>query len=240
MMSKETWMGGFGIKDSRILIIDDQRVNIVLLEGILRHGGYTDLVSTTDPREAETLFRETRPDLVMLDLHMPHLNGYQVLNTIRAYCAPDEYLPVLVLTADESPATKREALQAGAMDFLTKPFDPIEVVLRAGNLLETRSLHCRLEQHAHVLAEKLLTTYKELETSQLELVRRLALAAKYRDEAGDQHARRVADHAALLGSLHGMDEYQIELLRLAAPLHDLGKIAISDSILRKPEKLTSE
>lgn len=227
-------------QSSRILIVDDQRVNIALLEGILRNAGYRDLVSTTDPSEAASLFRNSRPDLVMLDLHMPEISGFEVMEQLRVLTMRDEYLPIVVLTADVTPETKRAALKAGAMDFLTKPFDSIEVILRVGNLLETRSLHHRLEHHARFLAEKLSAKHQELESSHVELVRRLSLAAKYRDDSCEQHARRVADHSALLGSLHGMDPYQIELLRMAAPLHDLGKIAISDSILQKPSKLTQE
>jgi putative two-component system response regulator len=225
---------------ARILIVDDQRVNITLLEGILENAGYQNIESVTDPREAQSKFEAFKPDLVLLDLQMPHVSGFEVMTEISASLLPGEYLPILVLTADVTSETRRAALAAGAMDFLSKPFDAIEVVLRAGNLLTTRFLHLRLEHHAQLLAEKLCASNKDLQAAQMETMRRLAQASKYRDDATERHAMRVGDLSALLGQSFGMDAYQVELLRMAAPLHDIGKIGISDKILLKPTELTTE
>lgn len=136
----------------RLLLIDDEAANLDLLEAILVPEGFTDLVRTADAREALPLFERTHPDLVLLDLHMPHRSGFEILADIRARTPADEYLPVLVLTADVSPAAKERALAGGARDFLTKPLDAVEVCLRVRNLLETRLLY-REQQAARRAAE---------------------------------------------------------------------------------------
>lgn len=135
----------------KILIVDDERANIDLLESFLEDEGYL-LFSTQDPRDASDLCRSIQPDLLLLDLHMPHLDGFAVMDRVLTLVPSDSYFPVLVLTADVSPAVRERALAAGAKDFLTKPLDGVEVILRIRNLLETRSLHLR-QQQARVAAE---------------------------------------------------------------------------------------
>jgi putative two-component system response regulator len=129
---------------ARILIVEDSEDNLQLLERILRRAGFEQIITTSDPQKAVPLFEESAPDIVLLDLHMPLMDGFQVMEQIRAR-TPDVYLPVLVLTGDQSGEVKARALTAGATDFLTKPFDKTEVVLRMNNLLETRKLHQDLE-----------------------------------------------------------------------------------------------
>jgi signal transduction histidine kinase len=141
-------------RDCTILMVDDEEMNPDLLEGILRGEGYHSLVRTTDARQAVPLFESCAPDLVLLDLHMPHLDGFQVLRQIRARTAEDDYLPVLVLTADITAESKERALSGGARDFLTKPLDVVEVLLRVHNLLEARLLH-RHQKEARERAEAL-------------------------------------------------------------------------------------
>lgn len=130
---------------ARILIVEDQPSNVELLVRMLEREGYTNLRSTTDPRKALRLFTEFQPDLILLDLLMPHLDGVAVIELLRPHISPGTYLPILVLTADAAPEAMRRALSAGAKDFLTKPFDRIEVLLRIRNLLETRLLYRQLE-----------------------------------------------------------------------------------------------
>jgi putative two-component system response regulator len=129
---------------ARFLIVEDDGDNLRLLERMIRNLGYGEITTTTDPQEAIPLFEQVTPDIVLLDLHMPLLDGFQILEQIRAR-TPDVYLPVLVLTGDLSSEVKSRALAAGATDFLTKPFDSTEVLLRINNLLETRRLHLDLE-----------------------------------------------------------------------------------------------
>src|SRR5687768_16135360 len=107
----------------RILIVDDQPSNVLLLEGILQEEDYTDYRGITDSRQALPVYLDYQPDLILLDLQMPYLNGFEVMNQLQAYLAPGDFLPILVLTADITPEAKRQALAEGAMDFLTKPFD---------------------------------------------------------------------------------------------------------------------
>jgi signal transduction histidine kinase len=141
-------------RDCTILMVDDEAANLDLLEAILGGEGYRSLVRTTDAREAVPLFDAHTPDLVLLDLHMPHLDGFAVLRGLRERTPPDDYRPVLVLTADATAAAKERGLSGGARDFLTKPFDLTEVLLRVHNLLETRMLH-RSQREARERAEAL-------------------------------------------------------------------------------------
>jgi len=137
--------------EARILVVDDEPTNVRLLERLLTDAGYRNIQSTTDPRQVPTLFRALDPDLILLDLMMPHLDGIAVME--RLAVPADVYLPVLVLTADVTPEAKQRALAAGAKDFLTKPFDRLEVLLRIKNLLDTRRLYLELERHNQSLEQ---------------------------------------------------------------------------------------
>src|SRR5712691_9351198 len=139
---------------AKILIVDDQESNVRLLERLLQQAGYTTLQSTTDPRLVVPLFTEFRPDLILLDLMMPHLDGFAVMRALEVHVPAEHYLPILVLTADITPEAKRQALSAGAKDFLTKPFDAVEVLLRIGNLLRARFLHQELQVQNEMLEEQ--------------------------------------------------------------------------------------
>lgn len=156
---------------ARILIIDDQEADILLLERMLEQAGYTEVTGITDPRLALSAFLETQPDLVLLDLIMPEVDGFTVLSRLRARIPRGDYVPILVLTADEAPEARRRALAEGAKDFLTKPFDRGEVLLRIGNLLETRLLHLRLQEHNRLLEEKVEQRTQELDEN-LRVLRR--------------------------------------------------------------------
>ena len=136
--------GARRLHGARILVVDDQRVSVVLLERILAQAGYGNLVSTTDPTQALARYDEFQPDLILLDLHMPGLDGFAVMKLLERQIPRDAFLPILVLTADVLPEVKQRALAAGARDFVTKPFDRAEVLLRIKNLLETRFLHLQL------------------------------------------------------------------------------------------------
>lgn len=162
-------MGDEAVKGARILIVDDERANVRLLERLLERGGYSHLESTTDPSQVLPLFKEFAPDLILLDLLMPQPDGFEILEQLKALIPDETYLPVLVLTADITPESKRRALAAGAKDFLIKPFDATEVLLRIGNLLETRRLHQVLREQK----ERLELTVRE-RTQQLLQAEKLA------------------------------------------------------------------
>ena len=135
------------IQDSKILVVDDAEANLRLLEELLSKEGFNQVVSTADPLSVVDLFTAFEPDLIMLDLMMPELDGYSVLELLAERIPKNTYLPIIVLTADATIQAKRKALALGAKDFLTKPFDTIEVMLRVWNLLETRALYKSLRNY---------------------------------------------------------------------------------------------
>jgi putative two-component system response regulator len=222
----------------RILAVDDEEPNLLLLRRVLEREGYSDLVTTTDPKRAPELFAELRPDLVLLDLHMPGMDGFEVMERLGEFTGGGPRVPILVLTADMTDDAKRRALSAGARDFITKPLDHVELLLRVRNLLEVQLLQGRLaRQNANLEAEVAERTH-DLELARLEILERLAIAAEYRDDDTQEHAWRIGRTGALLAAELGRPEAEVELIRRAAPLHDIGKIGISDLILRKPSRLT--
>lgn len=229
-----------GPQDARILILDDQEPNLRVLDALLRRVGYSNLHCLADSTKAiETIVRYA-PDLVLLDLHMPDPDGYAVLEQMTAVVPPGEYLPVLVLTADITREAKERALALGAKDFLAKPLDSTEVILRIRNLLETRLLQLELAAHARTLEQRVRDRTAELESARLEILERLAVASDFRDDATGKHARRVGEMAAQLAAELGVPGDTVELYRWAAPLHDVGKLGVPDSVLLKPGKLTPE
>lgn len=151
------------LSNARILIIDDEPSNVRLLERILVMFGGPAVRSTSDSRQALPLYYEFAPDLILLDLHMPHLDGFALIEQLKAAIPAQDYLPILVLTADSSVETKRRALSAGARDFLTKPLDHLEVVLRIENLLQNRLFHRQLQHQNERLEEQVRERTAQLE-----------------------------------------------------------------------------
>jgi putative two-component system response regulator len=223
---------------ARVVVIDDEPANTALLEALLGRWGHR-VSATNDSSRALALVEETDPDLILLDLHMPAPDGFAVLAAL-APAVGGVPRPVMVLTADTTTETRHRALAAGARDYLTKPFDPHEVRLRVDNLLELRRLARALKDHGDVLDRRVAERTRQLDQARHETLVRLAIAAEYRDDQTGQHAQRVARTAALLAGRLGCDAGSIEMIALAAPLHDVGKIAIPDAILLKPGRLTVE
>ena len=157
------------LKNANILIVDDQEANIKVLTDLLEIKGYSNVKTTTDPRLVLDMFAEFKPDLILLDLAMPNLTGFQVMEQLKPLIPATSFLPILVLTADISEDAKRHSLADGAKDFLTKPFDLIEVDLRIRNLLETRYLHQLLENQNEILEDKVKERTIELENAYQQL-----------------------------------------------------------------------
>ncbi|KAF0238079.1 MAG: PAS/PAC sensor hybrid histidine [Prolixibacteraceae bacterium] len=169
------------LKNACILIIDDKQENIDILEGLLIRQKYTNLKSITDPRMVVDVFKGLNPDLLLLDLMMPHLNGFQVMEQLEPLIPDNDYLPILILTADVNPESKLKALSGGASDFLTKPFDLVEVDLRIKNLLKKRFLHQQLNNQNLLLDAMVKERTAELENTIAEL--KIAI---YKAEASDR------------------------------------------------------
>ena len=228
------------VTDARVLVVDDQPANILLLERILQREGFRHIRTTTDPREVLPLFAAFDPDILLLDLHMPHVDGFEVMRRLEAELGEDAFVPTVVLTADASRNARDVALRGGAHDFLTKPLDPTEVALRVRNLLGTRMLHLRLAERNSHLEDDASAQRAVLETTRIEVLDRLARAVDLRDNETFAHTQRVGEMSAGLARLLGLPVAEQELLRRAAPLHDIGKIGISDAVLLKPARLTDE
>jgi DNA-binding NarL/FixJ family response regulator len=217
------------IPEARILVIDDQPANIALLEDLLEQAGYTAVKGITDAREAAPTFHEFRPDLVLLDLVMPHLDGFGVMAQLRPQISDGTFLPILVLTAEISAEAKRRALSEGATDFLSKPLDTTEVLLRIRNLLHTRALHLRVEGENAVLEEKVGERTRELEEARaqiLELYRELAGRNQELHglverlvRTGDEERRRAeaaAHDPGRAGTVERLTPREHDVLRLVA------------------------
>lgn len=159
-------------QNAKILIVDDEISNVQLLEGMLTREGYTAYKSLTDPRLVVPTYKDWQPDLILLDIMMPHMDGFAVMEALKDIVSTDDFIPILVLTADLSMQTKKRTLSSGAMDFVTKPFDIVEVMLRIRNLLQARALHQQLQNQNIILEEKVrerTATLREI-NSKLELV----------------------------------------------------------------------
>lgn len=229
------------LKDNmKILVVDDQEYNVDLLKRILARDGYANLQGITDPSQLETVFCQFNPDILLLDIHMPSVDGIQVLEMMRGWLPADDYLPVLILTADVSPETKQRALSMGAHDFLSKPFDRNEVLLRIRNLLQTRQLHQQLKANNQLLEEKVQERTIRLEQSQMEVLNLLARMSEFRDDLTGKHTQRVGELSGRIAREVGLPEEECLLIEQAAPLHDIGKIGVPDGILLKPDALTAE
>ncbi|RYX83890.1 response regulator [bacterium] len=239
---------------ARLLLVDDEPSNIMLLEDMLMEADRGEIRSCTNPFEVLSLYREFKPDLILLDLMMPGLDGLGVMKQLKEEGGGRIQVPVLVLTADISPQAKRQALLAGAKDFLNKPFDMIELFLRIDNLLENRFLYLdlqlqneKLEEHVQERTQELeqakcrIAQYaRELEQTHVEMLERLARAGEFRDDDTGQHTYRVGRTTGLLAEAIGLPCVQVRCIEQAARLHDVGKIGISDNILLKPGRLTPD
>jgi len=222
-------------KNERIFVVDDEPANLKLLDKMLRGQGYESLVLLEDPREVISNYHATRPDLILLDINMPHLDGYQVMEQLKALNDP-LLPPIVILTAQNTKEYLLRALSAGARDFITKPFDRNELLMRVRNLLDAQLAHRLMHEQKKVLEDMVQIRTEELRSTRLQVVQRLGMAAEYRDEETGNHILRMSHISALLARCIGWSEADCELMLNASPMHDIGKIGIPDAILLKPGK----
>jgi len=216
-----------------ILVIDDQEANLKLLDKMLTGHGYSNIELIQDPRDTLAKYLEIHPDLILLDINMPHLDGYQVMKQLQDLNDP-LLPPIIILTAQQGKDYLLRALTNGARDFITKPFDINELLMRVRNMLEAQQAHRMLFDQKTVLEEMVELRTAELRQTRLQVVQRLGKAAEFRDEETGNHILRMSHISALLATAIGWSEADSELLLHASPMHDIGKIGIPDAILLKP------
>jgi putative two-component system response regulator len=221
----------------RILIVDDEPANVRLLLQMLASEGYEAVVGINDPREVLTNVAQQGTELVLLDLNMPHLDGFQVMEQLLALEQPPT---ILVLTAQTDPERRLRALRGGARDFLTKPFDMAELMARVKNLLDVHQYQRFLGAQNRLLQGQVHESRQELHDTRMQIIQRLGRAAEFRDNETGLHIIRMSRYSQLLGRLAGLDEAEADLLLHASPMHDIGKIGIPDRVLLKPGKLNAD
>jgi len=225
-------------RTQRILCVDDENLNIQLYHGILGTAGYT-VIPALDGYQALDLLDREQVDIVILDLMMPGMDGFQVLTELRKNPKTGN-LPVIVATALSDRATKLQALEAGANDFLYKPLDRPEMLLRVRNLLKVKEYQDLLQNFNSRLQDEVVEKTRELRESYIETIHRLVMASEYKDEDTGDHISRISSYARCLAETIGLSGHICEMIYYASPMHDIGKIGIPDSILGKPGPLTSE
>ncbi|MBM3557735.1 MAG: response regulator, partial [Alphaproteobacteria bacterium] len=202
---------------ANVLVVDDVLANVELLRMALTRAGYKKITAVQDPREVVDLDKQIGFDMVLLDLQMPHMDGFQVMEYLRSN-HPGELLPILILTAQIDRPTRLKALRAGATDFVTKPFDVDELMNRVGNLVEMRLLYLERRDQAAILETKVRERTRELEEMRNEILRVLGRAGEYRDNETGAHVIRVAKSCGLLARALGQDVDWAEMLMNASPL----------------------
>lgn len=221
---------------SKILVVDDNPVNVALLTEMLGNAGYALVSGITDPTQVRDLHARHHYDLIMLDIRMPQVDGFEVMEQLSVDDSSG-YLSVLVLTAQNDNDTKLRALESGAKDFITKPFHQAEVLHRVRNLLEVRLLYNRQLNVNEMLEDSVRRRTQELEETRLEIVRRLGRAGEFRDNETGMHVIRMSKSCELLATAAGLSGDDAQLILHASPMHDVGKIGIPDGILLKPGAL---
>ncbi|KGK88653.1 chemotaxis protein CheY [Desulfosporosinus sp. HMP52] len=232
-------------KQKTIMIVDDTEMNIDILVEALQDD--YELIIAINGVEAMELLEGQKPDLILLDIMMPEMDGYEVLRTIKK--SHDwENIPVILLSAITDSDSKTKGFSLGAVDYVTKPFEIVEVKARVRTQLKIEEARLFLENQNQYLEEKVKERTKLLERTNSAAIYCLAAVAETRDPETGEHIKRTQGYIKELAlELQGMDKYKgiltndyIELLYQSAPLHDIGKVGVRDSILLKPGRLTEE
>lgn len=218
------------ILQGKVLIVDDQEANVMLLEQILQREGYQNISSAMKPQEVFALHQYHAYDLILLDLQMPGMDGFAVMEELKQI-EKEDYLPVLVITAQ--PDHKIRALHAGAEDFISKPFEMAEVLVRVHNLLKIRLLNKALHNYNDELEQRVRERTADLKEGYQETIFTMTRAAEHKDEDTGAHVQRISYYSRVLSEALGMDEEFIENIFFASPMHDIGKIGVPDYVLLK-------
>jgi len=225
-----------------ILVVDDQPQNIELLEAYLDPQGY-EIVRAANGEEALGRLLSNPIDLILLDVMMPGMDGFEVTRRIRQD-DKNRLLPIILVTALKETEDRVKGIEAGCDDFLSKPFDKMELLARVQSLLKVKAyndlmINYRKELESEVTrrTEELKHAFERIKAASLDTIYRLSMASEYKDEDTGAHIKRMSRYCAAIARRMGLDESTIETILYAAPMHDLGKIGIPDLILVKPAKL---
>jgi len=228
------------ILQSTILVVDDKPANTDLIEMMLETAGYTNVTYINDPRLVEQLHQTHHYDLILLDLRMPQMHGFEVMRMLQKQMDPLDYMPVMVLTADLDSTSRHESLKLGARDFLNKPINREELLFRVYNLLQVRQLYTERKNRAREMNQEVVNRTKELLQSRAETIETLGRAAEFRDNETGMHIRRMSTCCKQLAELAGMDHEFCAQIHTASKMHDIGKVGTPDAILLKPGKLDAD
>jgi response regulator RpfG family c-di-GMP phosphodiesterase len=222
-----------------VLAVDDSDVNLAVYRGVLSRIDGVEVVCFASPVEALAWAETNAVAVVVVDYHMPGLDGLQFIERFRSF-STSEHALILMITADAEKTVRYRALEAGANDFLTKPIDRVEFTARMQNLMEVARSRRQLADRAGWLREEVDRATLSLAKREIETIVRLTRAAEFRDDMTGQHVIRVGHMCAALGRTIGLPDEECKILLLAAPMHDIGKVATPDGILLKPGPLTPE
>ncbi|PCJ40807.1 MAG: two-component system response regulator [SAR86 cluster bacterium] len=227
------------LKDSQIFIVDDEPVNLKLIERILKTEGYTALTTITEPHRVVEEFLNVRPQLIMLDINMPGLNGFEVIQQLQNIDNV-ELPPIVFLTAQNDHSYRTKAFECGVLDFICKPFNRLELLSRVKNLLALESAHHELSARNNSLEAAVEKRTEDLRKTQVQVVQKLGRAAEFRDNETGAHLLRMSNISALIAKHFNFNDEEVQNILYASPMHDVGKIAIPDHILLKPGKFEPE
>lgn len=226
------------ISTSTILIVDDEQNNITLLETLLQMQGYT-TISAKSGLEALRMAATDKPDLILLDVVMPDMDGFETVAKLKAN-PETHHVPVIMITALDDRETKTKALQAGAEEFLSKPINHTDLTIRVRNLLRLKKYSDLLAGDNHALEELVRQRTEQLDEAYCDTVHTLVRAAEHKDEGTGQHIKRIGHYCRMLASAMQFRPSFSNAIFHASPMHDIGKIGIPDSIMLKASDLTHE
>ena len=226
-------------RNCKVLVIDDEAAVSKMIQLQLKRADYKDIQIENDATAAIKTITDQQPDLVILDIHMPEINGLEILEQVKADEATAA-IPVLIMTGTSDERIKMASLKLGASDFITKPANPADLDARVFNSLKLKLQHDQLVQFSQKLTQEIEVRTAELFSTRRETILCLGRAAEARDLETGNHVVRVGHYAAIVARKMGTDEDFVDWIELAAQLHDVGKLSIPDAILCKPGKLTPE
>lgn len=225
--------------NSKVMIIDDEQLVIRVVKRFLAAEGYHNFITITDPRDTFEALKSEKPDVILMDIMMPHLTGLDLLK-YRQRTPEFQHIPIIILSATSENQVKRDALRLGATDFLAKPVDPSDLTVRVKNALMVKRHHDHLSNYAIELERQVRNRTRQIERSREQIIYCLARAAEYRDNETGAHVIRVGKYCGVIAEELGFGEDYVRQIDLAAQLHDVGKIGIPDAVLLNPGRLDKE